>query len=81
MNLAREAGVRLVRRASESWADAPWPDHRAPDLIDLEAEHPRVESVRFLKPGRYLVICAVHPHFVDDGMFGFVKVTEQDRDD
>jgi len=27
------------------------------------------------------VICAVHPHFVDDGMFGFVKVTEQDRDD
>jgi len=33
------------------------------------------------KPGRYLVICAVHPHFVDDGMFGFVKVTEQDRDD
>jgi len=41
----------------------------------------RVESVRFLKPGPYLVICAVHPHFVDDGMFGFVKVTEQDRDD
>ena len=41
----------------------------------------RVESVRFLKPGRYLVICAVHPHFVNDGMFGFVKATEQDRDD
>ena len=41
----------------------------------------RVASVRFLKPGRYLVICAVHPHFVNDGMFGFVKATEQDRDD
>ena len=41
----------------------------------------RVESVRFSKPGRYLVICAVHPHFVNDGMFGFVKVTAQDRDD
>ena len=40
----------------------------------------RVESVRFLKPGRYLVICAVHPHFVNDGMFGFVKVTAQDQD-
>jgi len=34
----------------------------------------RVESVRFREPGTYLVICAVHPHFVNDGMFGFVKV-------
>jgi plastocyanin len=41
----------------------------------------RIESVRFLKPGRYLVICAVHPHFVNDGMFGFVKVAAQDKDD
>ncbi|PYM89340.1 MAG: hypothetical protein DME04_26590 [Candidatus Rokuibacteriota bacterium] len=41
----------------------------------------RVESVRFLKPGRYLVICAIQPHFVNDGMFGFVKVTAQDKDD
>lgn len=35
----------------------------------------RVESVTFDKPGTYLVICAVHPHFVNDRMFGFVKVT------
>lgn len=35
----------------------------------------RVESVTFNKPGTYLVICAVHPHFVNDDMFGFVKVT------
>lgn len=41
----------------------------------------RVESVTFHKPGTYLVICAVHPHFVDDGMFGFVKVTGRDRND
>lgn len=41
----------------------------------------RVESVRFTKPGTYLVICAVHPHFVNDGMFGFVKVTGGDDDD
>ena len=38
----------------------------------------RVESVRFTKPGTYLVICAVHPHFVNDGMFGFVEVTDGD---
>jgi plastocyanin len=34
----------------------------------------RVEVVHFSKPGRYLVICGVRPHFVDDGMFGFVRV-------
>jgi plastocyanin len=34
----------------------------------------RVEAVRLDAPGRYLVICAVHPHFVVDGMFGFVQV-------
>jgi plastocyanin len=34
----------------------------------------RVEVVRFANPGTYLVMCAVHPHFFNDGMFGFVKV-------
>jgi hypothetical protein len=34
----------------------------------------RVEVVHFPKPGTYLVICGVRAHFVDDGMFGFVKV-------
>jgi plastocyanin len=34
----------------------------------------RVESVTFDRPGTYLVICAVRPHFVNDGMYGFVKV-------
>ena len=33
----------------------------------------RVEVVHFPKPGRYLVICGVLPHFLDD-MFGFVRV-------
>ena len=40
-----------------------------------------IDPVRFLKPGRYLVICAIQPHFVNDGMFGFVQVTAQDKDD
>jgi len=41
----------------------------------------RVESVTFHKPGTYLVICAVHPHFVNDHMFGFVKVRGHDKND
>jgi plastocyanin len=38
------------------------------------APQDRVEVVRFPEPGRYLVICGVLPHFVIDGMFGFVRV-------
>jgi plastocyanin len=34
----------------------------------------RVEVVHFANPGRYLVICGVQPHFVNDAMFGWVKV-------
>jgi len=34
----------------------------------------RTESVHFPKPGRYLVICGVRPHFVNDNMFGYVRV-------
>jgi plastocyanin len=41
----------------------------------------RVEVVVFPKPGTYLVICGVRPHFVNDGMFGFVKVRPADDDD
>ena len=33
----------------------------------------RVEVVHFPEPGRYLVICGVLPHFVDN-MYGWVKV-------
>ena len=34
----------------------------------------RVEVVGFASPGRYLVICGVQPHFVNDNMFGYVRV-------
>jgi hypothetical protein len=34
----------------------------------------RVEVVRFSEPGTYLVICGVRNHFVNDQMFGFVRV-------
>jgi hypothetical protein len=38
----------------------------------------RVEVVFFPKPGKYLVICGIHGHFVNDGMFGFVEVRRTD---
>jgi plastocyanin len=34
----------------------------------------RVEVVHFPKPGKYLVICTVVFHFVEDGMYGWVRV-------
>ena len=34
----------------------------------------RIEAVHFPSRGRYLVICGVFPHFVNDGMFTFVNV-------
>jgi hypothetical protein len=34
----------------------------------------RVEVVHFARPGLYLVICGVFPHFVNDRMYGFVRV-------
>jgi plastocyanin len=41
----------------------------------------RVESVTFHKPGTYLVICGIKAHFMNDGMFGFVKVQGADETD
>lgn len=34
----------------------------------------RTEAVHFPKRGRYLVICGVRAHFVNDNMHGFVRV-------
>lgn len=45
--------------------------YRGPDPSLLPPD--RVEVVHFDKPGTYLVICAVLPHF-QSGMFGYVKV-------
>ncbi len=37
-------------------------------------------TYRFLKTGRYLVICMNRTHFLNDWMFGFVNVTDGDDD-
>jgi hypothetical protein len=34
----------------------------------------RVEVVQFTRPGVYLVICAIVPHFINDDMYGWVRV-------
>jgi hypothetical protein len=40
----------------------------------------RVEVVHFPNPGLHLVICGVRGHFVNDRMFGWVRVDEADDD-
>jgi|RhiMethySRZTD1v2_1073278.scaffolds.fasta_scaffold208355_2 plastocyanin len=45
-----------------------------PNLVPNTFERDRVEVVHFANPGTYLVICGVRNHFVDDNMYGFVKV-------
>ena len=40
----------------------------------------RVEVVHFDKPGNYLLICGVQSHFVNDGMYAFIRVTGEDDD-
>ena len=44
----------------------------APTINPSNAQN-RVESVAFLEPGTYLVICDIRTHF-ENGMFGFIEV-------
>ena len=45
-----------------------------PNIIPNNNQRDRVEVVHFADPGRYLVICGVVNHFVNDRMYGFVRV-------
>jgi hypothetical protein len=44
-----------------------------PEKVNPSNAQNRVESVAFLEPGTYLVICNIRPHF-ENGMFGFIEV-------
>jgi hypothetical protein len=55
--------------------------YRGLDPNPQPASRDRVEVVQFSKPGTYLVICGVLNHFVNDHMFGFVRVLRADDDD
>lgn len=39
----------------------------------------RIENVTLSEPGKYLVICAVVPHFVNDNMHGYITVQGGDE--
>ena len=43
----------------------------SPPTVNLNQD--RIESVNFKEPGRYLVVCGVQPHFLED-MYGYVTV-------
>ena len=45
-----------------------------PIAIPNDFERDRVEVVHFAEPGKYLVICGIRNHFVNDAMYGFVEV-------
>ena len=44
-----------------------------PSLLPPTTAQDRVEVVHFDRPGRFLVICSVLPHF-QEGMYGYVRV-------
>ena len=48
--------------------------YRGPNPATLFPVLDRVEVVTLSKPGTYLVICGVLPHFADDNMHGWIKV-------
>jgi hypothetical protein len=59
------------------------PPPQVPPFAPVSVAQNRVEGVAFLNPGRYLVICAVLPHF-NDRMYAWVEVRgrgQEDQDD
>jgi hypothetical protein len=51
-----------------------------PTLLPPTAAQDRVEVVQFDRPGIFLVICAVLPHF-QEGMYGYVRVVPGKTED
>lgn len=56
------------------------PPPPVPPFAPVSIAQNRVETVAFLNPGRYLVICAVLPHF-NDHMYAWVEVGRRGKDD
>lgn len=50
-----------------------------PNSIPNNHQRDRVEVVNFAQPGTYLVICGVVNHFVNEDMFGYVRVLPGDK--
>jgi hypothetical protein len=62
------AGVPVINDPLNRLYRGPDPSTLGPLTLD------RTETVHFARPGRFLVICGIRPHFVNDRMHGFVRV-------
>jgi plastocyanin len=77
-SLPTTLGLPLYYNGLNSVTTPPFPP--APPFAPLSYAQNRVEPVSFLKPGRFLVICAVLPH-LNDGMFAWVEVRNRGHHD
>jgi len=66
---ATSLGLPLFYSGLNSLAPPP-----VPPFAPVSVDQNRVEAITFSKPGRYLVICAVLPHF-NDGMIAWIEVS------
>jgi hypothetical protein len=76
--------AQLTRPSTGTPAGAPLindPANRVYGGLDPSTQpRDRAEIVNFHTEGKYLVICGVQPHFVNDQMYGWVRVLPADSD-
>jgi hypothetical protein len=83
--LPEHVNAQVTRPTTGSPAGTPLindPTNRVYSGLDPSTQpRERTEVVQFFAEGKYLVICGVQPHFVNERMFGWVRVLPADSDD